>query len=151
MLWQFCPGLISLFGRLCLMRRPRRLHNSSGYRTVQATYIFLFIICAVLHIRTLANYKFDPRTIMNSWIPPWICPTPGNPTRHYLPNTDSFNGMPCFNSVQLFWHLYGFLGAMWDESCCYHGSSSPRLRLVQRHFPLERGTFKPSGAPCQTC
>lgn len=73
-LWQAFPVLISLFGWLHRLLRPRRLYNSSGYRTVQATYILTFILSAVVHLRTLAGYNFDPQTIINVLIPSLAIP-----------------------------------------------------------------------------
>lgn len=74
--WQIFPVLISLFTRLHLIGRPRRLHSGSGYRTVQATYIICFIISALVHLRTLAYYKFDFQTITTSLLPSLEIPDP---------------------------------------------------------------------------
>jgi hypothetical protein len=73
-LWQAFPVLVSLFGGLHHLFRPRSLHGSSGYRTVQATYILTFIVSAVVHLRTLADYNFDPQTIITALIPSLAIP-----------------------------------------------------------------------------
>ena len=72
--WQIFPVLIYIFKGLHLSIRPRRLHNSSGYRTVQATYIIIFLISSIVHLRVLAAYKFDPQTIMTAFMPPLEIP-----------------------------------------------------------------------------
>ncbi|KAF8484390.1 hypothetical protein JB92DRAFT_3028842 [Gautieria morchelliformis] len=68
-LWQVFPLLVSLFGNLHRLLRPRSLHGGSGHRTVQATYVLMLLTSAIVHLRTLKSYNFDLQTIMTHLIP----------------------------------------------------------------------------------
>jgi hypothetical protein len=67
--WQVFPVLMSLFGNLHRLLRPRSLHSGSGHRTVQATYVLMFITSSIFHLLALKNYNFDPQTIRTHLIP----------------------------------------------------------------------------------
>ncbi|KAF8589992.1 hypothetical protein K439DRAFT_1241011, partial [Ramaria rubella] len=64
--WQAFPIHMSLLGQLYLLIRPKRGNGDSGYRTVQATYMIIFVISSIVHLRT---YKFDLQYVINAWIP----------------------------------------------------------------------------------
>ena len=72
--WQAFPLWMSVFQQLHLFFRPSRLHGGSGHRTVQATYVSIFIAATIVHLRALFAYNFDSWTIIDAYTPSLAIP-----------------------------------------------------------------------------
>jgi hypothetical protein len=78
--WQFFP--LWMWGAKAghLFIRPSSRHNTSGYWTVQATFIFTFAMSAISHIAALSVTADDPAFLAHLYVPPISPPDPATIT-----------------------------------------------------------------------
>jgi hypothetical protein len=70
--WQFFPAWMWLARAAYLFIRPSSRHNNtSGYWTIQATFIFTFIISAISHIAVIRGVK-DLTLLRDLYVPPIV-------------------------------------------------------------------------------
>ena len=73
--WQFFPAWMWVTRATHLLIRPSSRHNTSGYWTVQATFIFTFIASAISHIAAIGAIM-DPVLLRDLYVPPIVPPDP---------------------------------------------------------------------------
>ena len=73
--WQFFPAWMWVAQAAHLFIRPSSHYNTSGYWTVQATFIFTFITSAISHIAAVWAIK-DLALLRNLYVPPIVPPDP---------------------------------------------------------------------------
>ena len=73
--WQFFPAWMWVAQAAHLFIRPSSRHNTSGYWTVQATFIFTFIASAISHIAAIWAIK-DLASLRDLYVPPIVPPDP---------------------------------------------------------------------------
>jgi hypothetical protein len=73
--WQFFPAWMWVAQAAHLFIRPSSRHNTSGYWTVQATFIFTFIVSAISHIAAIWAIN-DLALLRDLYVPPIIPPDP---------------------------------------------------------------------------
>jgi hypothetical protein len=73
--WQFFPAWMWVARAAHLFIRPSSRHNTSGYWTVQATFIFTFITSAISHIAAILAIK-DLNLLRDLYVPPIVPPDP---------------------------------------------------------------------------
>jgi len=73
--WQFFPAWMWVAQAAHLFIRPSSRYNTSGYWTVQATFIFTFIASAISHIAAIWAIK-DLALFRDLYIPPIVVPDP---------------------------------------------------------------------------
>ncbi|KAF8503753.1 hypothetical protein F5888DRAFT_1031715 [Russula emetica] len=73
--WQFFPAWMWVAQAVHHFIRPSSRYNTSGYWTVQATFIFTFIASAVSHIAAIWAIK-DLALLRDLYVPPIVPPDP---------------------------------------------------------------------------
>jgi hypothetical protein len=73
--WQFFPAWMWVAQAAHLFIRPSSHYNTSGYWTVQATFIFTFITSAISHIAAVWAIK-DLALLRDLYVPPIVPPDP---------------------------------------------------------------------------
>ena len=81
-LWQFFPFWMWAAKAGHLFFRPSSRYNTSGYWTVQATFIFTFVMSAIPHIAALWMTEGDPKLLKYLYVPPISPPDPATTTLH---------------------------------------------------------------------
>jgi len=81
-LWQFFPFWMWAAKAGHLFFRPSSRYNTSGYWTVQATFIFTFIMSAIPHIAALWIIGADTKLLKYLYVPPISPPDPATTTLH---------------------------------------------------------------------
>jgi len=74
--WQAFPVWVSLAQVVYLLFRPSSGHSQSGYKTVQATYIFTFLLSAIAHLVIVWPLLDDYGALKHYYIPPVAVPAP---------------------------------------------------------------------------
>jgi hypothetical protein len=69
--WQFFPAWMWVAQATHLFIRPSSRYNTSGYWTVQATFIFTFIVSAISHIAAILTIK-DLAVLRDLYVPPIV-------------------------------------------------------------------------------
>jgi hypothetical protein len=73
--WELFPVWMWVAQAAHLFIRPSSRHNTSGYWTVQATFIFTFISSAISHIAAIRTIK-DLALLRDLYVPPIVTPDP---------------------------------------------------------------------------
>ena len=73
--WQFFPVWMWVAQATHLFIRPSSRYNTSGYWTVQATFIFTLIVSAISHIAAISAVK-DLALLRDLYVPPIVPPDP---------------------------------------------------------------------------
>jgi hypothetical protein len=73
--WQIFPVWMWVARAVHLFIRPSSRYNTSGYWTVQATFIFTFIASAISHIAAIWAVK-DLALLRDLYVPPTVTPDP---------------------------------------------------------------------------
>lgn len=73
--WQFFPAWMWVAQATHLFIRPSSRYNTSGYWTVQATFIFTFVVSAISHIAAILAIK-DLALLGDLYVPPIVPPDP---------------------------------------------------------------------------
>ncbi len=73
--WQFFPAWMWLAQAAHLFIRPSSRYNTSGYWTVQATFIFTFTVSAISHIAAVWAVN-DLALLKDLYVPPIVPPDP---------------------------------------------------------------------------
>ena len=73
--WQFFPAWMWVAKSVHLLIRPSSRYNTSGYWTVQATFIFTFIASAISHIAAILAVN-DLALLWDLYVPPIVPPDP---------------------------------------------------------------------------
>ncbi|KAG6909831.1 hypothetical protein DXG01_015104 [Tephrocybe rancida] len=73
-IWQPYPAYVSLAQLLHLFVRPPSKHAASGYKTIRALYIGMFIISSSVHIATMWPLFTDIDTILRVYLPSFVVP-----------------------------------------------------------------------------
>jgi hypothetical protein len=81
-LWQFFPLWMWAAKAGHLFFRPSWRYNTSGYLTVQATFIFTFVMSAISHIAALWVTRGSPELLKYLYVPPISPPDPATTTLH---------------------------------------------------------------------
>ncbi|KAI0295517.1 hypothetical protein BC826DRAFT_968421 [Russula brevipes] len=79
-LWQFFPAWMWIAQAGHLFFRPSARYNTSGYWTVQATFIFTCIASAISHIAVLWAAKDDLALLSHLYVPPVLPLDPATTT-----------------------------------------------------------------------
>ncbi len=103
--WQFFPLWMWVAQAAFIFIRPSSHHYTSGYWTVQTTFILTFIISAVSHIAVILSTK-ELELLRNLYVPPIVPPDPATTT------------LPLATHVTLQWDAVftlgsGLLGTLW--------------------------------------
>jgi hypothetical protein len=80
--WQFFPLCMWLVQAAHLFIRPSSRHHTSGYWTVQSTYIFTFITSAIFHIVALWGAWGDLALLRHLYVPRILPPDPATTNLH---------------------------------------------------------------------
>jgi len=105
-LWQFFPLWMWAAKAGHLFFRPSSRYNTSGYWTVQATFIFTFIMSAISHIAALWVSRGSPELLKYLYVPPISPPDPATTTLHLA--THVF-----FQWDAIFIFVSSLLGTLW--------------------------------------
>jgi hypothetical protein len=73
--WQFFPAWMWMAQAAHLLIRPSSRHHTSGYWTVQATFIFTFITSTISHIAAIGS-TMDLGLLRYLFVPPIVPPDP---------------------------------------------------------------------------
>jgi hypothetical protein len=73
--WQFFPAWMWMAQAAHLFIRPSSRYNTSGYWTVQATFIFTFIASAISHVAAIWAIM-DLTLLKDLYVPPIVPPDP---------------------------------------------------------------------------
>jgi hypothetical protein len=73
--WQFFPAWMWVTQAVHVFIRPSSRYNTSGYWTVQATFIFTFISSAISHIAAILAIM-DLTLLRDLYVPPIVPPDP---------------------------------------------------------------------------
>ena len=108
-LWNFFPFGMWLAQTSHLFFRPSSRFHTSGYWTVQATYIFTFIFSAIAHVAVIWPAKDDLALLKSLYIPPIAAPDPAK------------TSLQLATYVFLQWDYTftmgsGFIGSLWFAS-----------------------------------
>jgi hypothetical protein len=79
--WQFFPVWMWALQAVHLLIRPSSRHHTSGYWTVQATFIFTFITSAISHIAAIGATQ-DLGLLRDLYVPPIVPPDPATTSLH---------------------------------------------------------------------
>jgi hypothetical protein len=77
--WQFFPAWMWALQATHLFIRPSSRHHTSGYWTVQATFIFTFITSAISHVAAIGATQ-DLGLLRDLYVPPIAPPDPATTT-----------------------------------------------------------------------
>ena len=77
--WQFFPLWMWVAQAAHLFIRPSSRYNTSGYWTVQATFVFTFIASAISHIAVIGA-TMDLELLRDLYVPPIVSPNPATST-----------------------------------------------------------------------
>jgi hypothetical protein len=77
--WSLFPVWLWMAHAAHLFIRPSSRYNTSGYWTVQATFIFTFIASAISHIAVIWTVK-DFASLRDLYVPPIVAPDPATTT-----------------------------------------------------------------------
>ncbi|THH10990.1 hypothetical protein EW146_g8193 [Bondarzewia mesenterica] len=81
--WQAFPVWMLLAQQAHLLVRPSSRHPQSGYKTIQATFIFTFLLSAITHITVIWPLLGDTATLKYSFLPRVEAPDPTTTTLQY--------------------------------------------------------------------
>ncbi|KAI0273828.1 hypothetical protein BC834DRAFT_966294 [Gloeopeniophorella convolvens] len=81
-LWQFFPLLMSVARSGHLFFRPSLRYATSGYRTVQATFVFTFLLSAISHTAVFWPARHDVAQLKYLYVPPIAAPDPAKTSLH---------------------------------------------------------------------
>ena len=79
--WQIFPVWMWALQAAHLFIRPSSRYHTSGYRTVQATFIFTFITSAISHIAAIGATQ-DLGLLRDLYVPPIVPPDPATTSLH---------------------------------------------------------------------